>query len=152
MKTNEMNGNALLAAVKVGKRNLPNYNAACDEIDRRVTNRNAKGMLPTPPVVEALAILAKRGIDHVASTVEPTEAIVKAAKAGVGEPSRPAPEADVTDGLAPKARKAKVLTPEQKARRKANDAAKAAAAILAEANGGEGFVRFLCRERKARGL
>lgn len=56
-------GATILAAVKAGKRNKA-FHAACDEIDRRVLNRMADARAFTKPIVEALAILDKRGIVH----------------------------------------------------------------------------------------
>lgn len=57
-------GQAILDVIRVGKRN-PLFGAACDEVDRRVTNRLTRGVAFTAPIVECLAILDKRGIPHV---------------------------------------------------------------------------------------
>lgn len=56
-------GADLLHYVNIGKRSK-HFDAVLDEIDRRVIRRLMKGKALTEPIVEALAILDRRGIIH----------------------------------------------------------------------------------------
>lgn len=141
-KTNAIPGNpfthadgaTILAAVKAGKRNKDAYFAACDEVDRRVTNRVAASKAITRPIAEALTILDKRGIAHAGPVA--TEIDVLAHR-----------EKDV-DVKAPKAPKAPKVDDEATiARKAALAAADKQAAKLAEINGG-GFVKLRIQARK----
>lgn len=136
-KTNAIPGNpfthadgaTILAAVKVGKRNKDAYFAACDEVDRRVTNRVAASKAITRPIAEALTILDKRGIAHAGPVA--TEIDVLAHR----EKDVKAPKAPKVDDEATIARKAALAAADKQA------------AKLAEINGG-GFVKLRIQARK----
>lgn len=143
-------GAAILAAIKTGKRSPYNYWAAIDEMDRRVTNRITAGKAITAPIVEAMAVLDKRGIAHAGPKATEVKVLTVSEKVGRTDevPSNTGvPEdyrySDHTVTLTP----VKAEDPIKVLRHKAAAEAKEAAALLTEQNG-KGFVKNLIHATK----
>lgn len=139
----DMIGSELLAAVKIGKRNRALFNAVCEEIDRRVVKRNLAGKPVTDPTAEMLAILARRGVmmpvarfGSVSNPIDPDETEADKARKRIDERIEATPVETLVDET-------------DDARKRVLAAADLAAASLAKANGGKGFVKARIAFRKA---